>query len=84
MHGQRRPVMLMGDPGQQVTAQADIQIGNVRNNVLSGGKLYDGGFDIVISKRWGTWMGKEAGGGYKKVQLKRVKNNINFLITSKI
>jgi hypothetical protein len=74
------PFVVAKDPsepdGELLRTRADFITGpSIQRNLLSVGKLYDGGFDIVISKRLGTYMGKmQESGNYERMELSRRRN----------
>ena len=56
------------------SAQATFQVGPFSKNILSAGKLLDKGYDVVLSKRHGCYLGKASPGSYCRVDLVRTGN----------
>eukprot|EP00971_Amphidinium_carterae_P349995 6491333-Amphidinium_carterae.1 len=65
---------------QPFRASATFQVGGVARNIFSVGKLHDEDFDIVISKRLGTYVGKEGERGYRAVPKERLRNTFGVRV----
>jgi len=77
LDGQRDIPMVLGDI---IPAQANFQVSpKTKRSLLSVGILYDGDYDLVVSKRWGTYLGREdKHGKYTKIELRRKKNTFGI------
>ena len=80
LEGARKiPMVLAGTIA--ATTKFDISP-SVTRPLWSVGKLYDSDFGLVISKRFGTYLGKKkADGSYERVDLTRVKNCFGVAVT---
>ena len=88
LDGSRKvPFVIHQEPGKAaglLPAQSVFQTGpKVRTNLLSVGKLYDGDYDVVISKRMGAYMGRYNDKGvYEKALLDRERNTFGIRVSA--
>jgi hypothetical protein len=79
---QKTPIPLLGDRvtpmvlANTMAATTKFHVSETCSRPLwSVGLLYDGGFDVIISQKYGTYLGiEEKDGSYTRMEMTRVKN----------
>eukprot|EP00959_Pyramimonas_sp_CCMP1952_P325332 6809576-Pyramimonas_sp.AAC.1 len=63
--------------GGRVVCQANFKVGPFARNLLSTGRVYDAGFDVVYSRNDGCYVGySKPDGRYVKIPVVRRKNTL--------
>jgi len=76
LDGSRKvPFVWQSESGNYEPAIARFSAGeHVGKHILSAGLLYDADYDVVISKRFGVYLGYEQKGTYKRIPMVRKQN----------